>query len=178
MHASRCALLVIDIQEKLLPTMADPDRVVAKSTMLMTAAARLDVPVLVSEQYPKGLGPTVKPLAELEGAREICEKMTFSCVGDAGWAAELESIGRRQVVVCGIEAHVCVLQTAIDLLERGFDVHVVADAVDSRFAENHRLALERMRDSGAEIVTTEMVLFEWLERAGTPEFKDVSKLVK
>ena len=176
--ADRSALVVIDIQDKLAPAVAAIERVVANVGVLIAAATRLGVPVLVSEQYPKGLGSTVKDVSSLvpEGARVA--KVHFSCMGDEGFARRFKSLDRRQVVLAGIEAHVCVLQTAVDLLQRGFDVFVVGDATSSRTSENHRAALRRLSSDGVRIVTTEMVLFEWLERAGTPEFKELSRLIR
>lgn len=178
MKADRSCLLVIDIQERLLPAMAAPDKVVANTGLLLKAAARLEVPALCSEQYPKGLGHTVKEVAGLLPAGSVLEKLHFSCMGDDGICLRLGELARPQAVVVGIEAHVCVLQTVLDLRARGTEVFVVADATSSRSAENHRLALERMRQAGAQVVAAEMVAFEWLAKAGTPEFKDVSKLVK
>jgi len=172
------SLLVVDIQERLAPHMAETDRVVANSCVLLDAAKRLGVPVLVSEQYPRGLGPTEPAVAAHVPDGTVVEKVHFSCVGEPGFPERLGALGRRQAVVCGIEAHVCVLQTVEDLLARGTEVFVVADATSSRTRANHDAALERMRASGARVVTTEMVVFEWLEKAGTPEFKELSALIK
>lgn len=172
------ALLVIDIQESLAPVMADPQMVVENTTRLLKAAAILGVEVLASEQYPKGLGHTVKDLAPLLGKDAVVEKDTFSCMADDNFAARFDKLNKPQAIICGIEAHVCVLQTTIDLIERGRAVFIVADATSSRTPANHLLAIERASSAGAKIVTTEMVLFEWLRRAGTPEFKEISKLVK
>lgn len=176
--AERSCLLVIDIQSKLLPAMAEPERVVANTAVLLKAAQRLHIPVLVSEQNPRGLGPTVPELALLLPAESAIEKLHFSCLRDHGFAKRLREIGRRQAVLTGIEAHVCVLQTALDLLVDGADVFVVADATSSRLLSSQEIAFERMRQAGVRVVTTEMVLFEWLRRAGTPEFKDLSALIK
>lgn len=178
MKADQCCLLVIDVQERLAPAMHDANRVTANTAVLMQAAARLGVPALVSEQYPKGLGATVPELAQLTADGMTAEKVSFSCLGDAGYTARFRDLNRPQAVVCGIEAHVCVLQTVLDLLERGVPVYVVADATASRTPENAAAALQRMGANGAQIVTTEMVVFEWLGRAGTPEFKELSALVK
>jgi nicotinamidase-related amidase len=136
------------------------------------------VPILVSEQNPRGLGPTVASVRSLADDREVVEKMHFSCLGDDGFARRWRDLDRPQTVVAGIEAHVCVLQTALDLLAAGSRVFVVADATSSRSPDNHRAALERLRADGAEIVSTEMVVFEWLVRAGTPEFRELSALIK
>ncbi|HEC14791.1 MAG TPA: hydrolase [Rhodospirillales bacterium] len=172
------ALLVVDVQEKLVPAVLDGERVISRIGFLMTAAARLDVPLLVSEQYPKGLGGTVAGIAKLTPPGGVMEKVHFSCLGDGGCSDRISSLGRGQVIVTGIETHVCVLQTVLALLDRGKTVFVVADAASSRGEGDHRLGLERMRHAGAVIVTAEMVFFEWLERADSPEFRDLRSLVK
>lgn len=174
----RSCLLVIDIQDRLAPTMADPRMVIDNTVVLLKAAAALQIPVLVSEQYPRGLGPTVPEVAALVSPDSVVEKVHFSCMGDDGFARRYRKIARPQAVLVGIEAHVCVLQTAEQLVAAGCDVFVVADATSSRTTANHRAALERVRADGAQIVTTEMVAFEWLARAGTPEFKEISALIK
>ena len=171
-------LLVVDLQERLLPAVAAADGVIANTRTLIAAAARLEVPILVSEQYRRGLGPTVAPVAETLPAGVVVEKMTFSCLRDAGFAERHKALGRGQAVVAGTEAHVCVLQTVDDLLAAGVDVFVVADATSSRTPASHAAALRRLANEGARIVTTEMVVFEWLERAGTPVFKELSALIK
>lgn len=178
MSAAQSCLLVVDMQARLVPTMATAQAVVNNAGILIKAAKRLGVPLLVSEQYPRGLGPTVPEIAALVPADRTLQKMHFSCIGDADFAGRFREIGRRQAIVAGVEAHVCVLQTAEDLLAAGVDTFVVADATSSRTQQNHAAAMERLRDGGARIVTTEMVVFEWLTRAGTPEFKELSALVK
>ncbi len=174
----KSVLLTIDVQEKLVPAVLDCERVISRIGLLMTAAARLDAPMLVSEQYPKGLGGTVARIAELIPPGGVMEKVHFSCLGDGGCSGRILSSGREQIIVTGIETHVCVLQTVLALLDRGRTVFVVADAVSSRGEDDHRLGLERMRDAGAGIVTAEMVFFEWLERADSPEFRDLRSLIK
>lgn len=171
-------LCVVDIQERLLPAMHNKEEVVANNRRLLAAAKRLGVPVLASEQYPKGLGPTVADLKPLVPASGFAEKIEFSCAANGGYMDRLRALGRGQAIVTGIEAHVCVLQTAFGFKAGGIECFVVADAVGSRTQANHDAALARLRDAGIELVTTEMVLFEWLGRAGTPEFKDVSALVR
>jgi len=175
--ADRSALLVIDIQDKLAPAMNNIEGVVANTSILMRAASRLKIPHLLSEQYPQGLGSTIEPLAELSD-QTPAGKVTFSCMTDPGYAARFISLERNQAVIVGVEAHVCVLQTAMDLIAADVQVFVVADATTSRTPDSHAMALHRLGGAGVEIVTTEMVLFEWLEQAGTPEFKDISKLIK
>lgn len=176
--ADRSALVVIDVQERLAPAIHEADRVVDNTAVLMQAAARLGVPTLVTEQYPKGLGRTVSPLADLMPDSGPLEKVHFSCAADPGFTLKFGEVGRSQAVLAGMESHVCVNQTALELLEGGTQVFVVADATSSRRPESHRTAMDRLRAAGATIVTTEMVVFEWLQKAGTPEFKEVSKLIK
>ena len=183
-RVERSCLLVIDIQEKLLAAMHDGDAVTRNAGILMRAAGRLDVPVLASEQYPQGLGPTVDAVAEHfppgagSPSSPPVSKVTFSCAADQDYRDRLLPLKRKHAVIVGIEAHVCVLQTALELTDAGYRCFVVADAVASRTPRNHVLALERMNANGCEIVTTEMVLFEWLRAAGTDEFKELSKLVR
>lgn len=175
--ADMSSLLVIDVQERLAPAMSDIEGVIANTSILLQAANRLAIPQLVSEQYPNGLGRTLDQVASLnEGP--IVEKMSFSCMGDKDFVSHFKKAGREQAVIVGIEAHVCVLQTAMDLLSRDVQVFVVADATSSRKPESHALAMNRLRGAGAEIVSTEMVVFEWLEKADAPEFKKLSRLIK
>ncbi len=175
-------LLIVDVQEKLLPAMVDPERVVERCLRLVRAARTLGVPITYSEQYPKGLGPTAEALREALGAGgEIVPKVEFSCFKAEALRERLSDLrrdGRPQVVIGGIEAHVCVAQSAIDLEDQGFESFVVADAVASRAKTSRRLALARLFQSGVEVVDSEMVLFEWLGKAGTPEFKELQALIK
>lgn len=175
---TRSQLLIVDVQERLLPAMAAAEQVLRGCSLLATAAVRLDVPIQVSEQYPKGLGPTVPALAERVPANAILPKLNFSCLSDPAIRDRLDAAGRGQVVVAGIESHVCVLMTAMELAEAGRQVFVVADAVSSRRPESVDLALDRLRSAGVAVVNTEMVLFEWLGQAGTEEFKEISQLIK
>lgn len=177
LSASQSRLLVVDVQEKLLAVMPERELLIARCDRLLTVAGALDVPVFATEQYPKGLGSTAAPLREKLG--EIPEKLRFSCAECLAWPTAAEDdFGRDQVVVCGMETHVCVLQTVFDLLASGYRVFVVVDAVRSRFAEDREIALRRMESAGATLVTSESVLFEWCEEAGTEEFKEVSRLLK
>ena len=173
-------LLIVDMQERLLPAIPVAEQVTSQCVKLVLGAQLLGVPVAATEQYPKGLGATVSPLGEL--LDECPEKLRFSCgeILDWGTAAEPTdpALGDRpKVVVAGIEAHVCVQQTVFDLLASGFLVYVAADAVGSRHKLDWRFALERMAGGGAVITTVEAILFEWCEIAGTDEFKQISKLV-
>lgn len=177
-EADGSCLLVVDVQARLAPAVAESEGVVANCAVLMRAAARLGVPILVSEQYPKGLGPTVEALAGLAPPGSVLAKVAFSCLGDADYARRFAALGRPQAVIAGMEAHVCVLQTAMDVLAAGGSAFVVADAVSSRAPDNAAAALDRLAGAGATVVTTEMVVFEWLRRAATPEFKELSRLIK
>ena len=173
---SRSVLAVIDFQERLVPAIAGGDEVVANAVRLLSAAEQLGVPVLMTEQNPKGLGPTVSELTRPEGAVRVVAKMEFDACRARGVVDALPP--GHHIVVAGCEAHVCVLQTVLGLLDRSRRAYVVADAVGSRRPENKAAALARLDRAGAEIVTTEMVLFEWLGTAEDPSFKSVVGLVK
>ena len=179
--ASKSSLLIVDVQERLLPAMAEGAHAVSRCLILLKAAKVLDVPVAISEQYPKGLGHTVEALKADIGNAQVFEKLSFSCWRDDAIKAKLiklHDIGRPQVIVAGIEAHVCVAQTALDLAQAGFGVFVVADAVSSRVESSKTLALARMAQSGVDVINTEMAVFELLGKAGTPAFKELSTLIK
>lgn len=173
-------LLVVDVQVKLWNQIANREAVRENCRILIQGAQKLSVPLLITEQYPKGLGPTLPELrpTETEGGMAICEKTSFGCLGEPALVQSIEQTGRRNLVICGIEAHVCILQTALEALEKGFSVAVVADAIGSRSEHNRHLALERMRQSGVILLSTEMILFEWMRSSSHPAFKDISKLVK
>jgi nicotinamidase-related amidase len=176
-----CRLLIVDMQQKLLPAIRRGQQVTANCIKLVRAARLLGPPVFATEQYPRGLGPTVPELAELLAERS--EKRRFSCSESLAWGTAGDSMDsalqdRTKVVLAGIEAHVCVLQTALDLMADGYRIYVAADAVGSRRRLDRQIALQRMADSGAVITTTESVLFEWCEQAGSDEFKEISRLVK
>ena len=172
------SLLVIDVQERLLPAIADREEVLANIGRLVRGAQTLGVPVQVTEQYRKGLGASVPEIADaVEGFAPV-EKLAFSACGAPGVRDALRRGGRGGVLVCGIETHVCVTQTCLDLREEGMEVFVAADAVSSRTRRNHDVGIERMRAAGAVIVSTEMALFELLGEAGTDEFKRILPLVK
>jgi nicotinamidase-related amidase len=176
MNRDDSALLVVDMQARLLPLIVGHERLIFNVGRLIDGAKILGVPVAATEQYPQGLGPTAPTLAERLGA--IPAKLAFSC-GECGdifttWRDQ----GIWKILVCGIETHVCVGQTVHDLLGEGFRVYVAADAVGARGAIDHEIALRRMDSAGATLTTTEAALFEWCGRAGTPEFKQISQLVK
>lgn len=170
------AVLVVDVQEKLVPVIADSRRVVWNIGRLIDGANLLGLPVAATEQYPRGLGHTVTELAAR--LSDIPEKLTFSCRECAEIFQRFQQQGRYKILVAGIEAHVCVQQTVLDLLGEGFRVFVAADAIGSRFALDETMAVRRMESAGATITTTEAALFEWCEVAGTPEFKAISRLVQ
>jgi nicotinamidase-related amidase len=179
--AKKSTLLLVDVQERLLPAMAEPADAERCCLILLKAAKALDVPVTVSEQYPKGLGHTVPGLKAELGNAPVFAKLAFSCWKDAAIKDHMIGHHERQrplVILAGIEAHVCVMQTAADLSAAGFGVFAVADAMSSRAPSSHALALDRMRQNGVSVVNTEMVVFELLQRAGTSEFKALSALVR
>jgi len=173
--AQSTAVLLIDLQERLMPAIYDSEVVVARAVRLAEAARLLDVPVRATEQYPAGLGPTVKPLAAYPQA--VLAKTAFSAVTDPGFPALLPA-GTSEIVVAGCEAHVCVLQTVLGLLGGGQRVLLAADAVGSRDPADRAAAIDRARQHGVEIVTSEMVLFEWLRDAKHPKFREVQNLLK
>jgi nicotinamidase-related amidase len=174
LERERTALVVVDVQEAFRPAVLDFERVAANAATLVRGAHALGLPVVATEQYPKGLGATVPEVAEHLGAVEPLEKVCFSAADADGF----DLGGRGQALVCGIESHVCVSQTAHGLLERGFEVHVARDAVSSRTEENRELGLHKMEQAGAVVTSVETALFELLGEAGTDEFKQVQALVK
>lgn len=181
MERQNCQLLLIDVQERLLPSMAGCESLLLNCRRLLEASAELDIPLTISEQYRKGLGETEASLLAASGHGTRFDKLHFGCAGDPEILFHLTGLkgsGRRQVVVAGIETHVCVLQTALGLVSADFDVFVVADAVTSRTERNRDLALDRMARAGVPVVSTEMVLFEWLQVAGTDAFRTVSQLIR
>lgn len=173
----KTALLIIDIQEKLMPVILDAEMVFANTNKLLKGASILNIPVILTEQYPKGLGNTC---AEIELPENILpvEKMCFSCMRSENIIQQLKANNITTLILCGVESHICVLKTALEALENNFEVHVVADAVSSRTKENKQLSLERIRQSGAFIVSTEMILFQLIDEAGTEAFKAISRLIK
>ena len=182
LNAARSLLLIVDIQEKLAPAIHEGAAAIANNRRLLAAAAQLKVPVVVTEQYVRGLGPTVADLQPwLQEATvnvEKIEKIHFGACGEPGFVAGLQARQRPQIVITGMETHVCVLQTALGLLAAGFEVYLVADAASSRTPDNKAAALARLQAAGASIVTTEMVIFEWLERAGTADFRALLPQIK
>jgi len=176
MSSDDTALLIVDAQEKLLRVIPHRDRLVWNLTRLLTGAEILQVPCVATEQYPEKLGATVRELQQF--VEPLAGKLTFSCCGQAEFVDQLKGIGVQKVVVAGIEAHVCVMQTSLDLLSEGYEVYVPVDAVGSRYEVDCVTAQRRMESSGATLVTTEMTLFEWCREAGTAQFKQISQLVR
>jgi nicotinamidase-related amidase len=175
-----CVLVLVDLQKRLLNAFADDTRtrVVRYATALIESAGILGLPILVTEQYPRGLGPTVSPIRDRMGDTAPIEKTVFSCARSPDFRTALDATGRRDVLMCGVETHVCVLQTAGDLIADGFRIHVAADGTGSRRHLDWERGLAVMERAGAVVGTTEMFLFQLLERAGTDEFRAVSKLIK
>lgn len=180
-RAGDSVLIIIDVQERLAGAMEPAARegVIRNARILLDAATRLDIPVLATEQYPKGLGPTVSELAaNLPGGAPRLEKTCFSCAGDESFRVALASSGRTQVILAGMEAHVCVLETALELRASGREVFVVEDACCSRNRSHHSNAMERLRAAGVIVTNTESVLFEWLRDARNEHFKAISALLR
>lgn len=172
------ALLIIDLQERILPVIRNIDAVLDNTVKLIKGFKALQLPIYFTEQYPKGLGPTSqKILDELQGYTAI-NKMSFSCSGAENLFEEFHKKKLSQIAVCGVESHVCVQQTVLDLIANDFQVNLAADAVSSRKEIDYDTAMARMRTLGAEVTTTESILFELLEVCGTAVFKEVSKIVK
>lgn len=178
LSAADSLLLVIDIQDRLLPVMKDGDGVVRNTVRLLQGAEALAVPVLLTEQYPQGLGATVPLVRAAAGQAPALPKRDFSAWDDPAIRAHIDNSGRQQMVIAGIEAHVCVLQTALQLVGAGYRVAVVMDAISSRHADSVAVARQRMTAAGVVPVTTEMCLFEWLGTAANPAFKAVTALIK
>jgi nicotinamidase-related amidase len=176
---TQSALLVIDVQEAYRGRTIEHDRMLRGVRRLIEAAGILGVPVLATEQYPKGLGHLMREVTELLPVGcEVIEKISLSCCGEPRFTARLDELGRKQIVVCGLEAHACVNQTVHDLLERGYRVHVPFDAISSRFEHDYRIGWEKIIGSGAVPATVEMTCLEWVKTAAIPEFKAIQKLIK
>ena len=171
--AANTTLVVIDMQERLLPAIRDPEPLVANTRLLLRAASALELPVMVTTQYRKGLGPTTAAVAELLTSGEPFDKLTFSAFGSADFARAVAATGRETLLLCGVEAHICVLQTGLDALAAGYRVHLVADATGSRAARNADLGARRLERAGAVLSTAEMAIYELLGASGTPAFKSL-----
>jgi nicotinamidase-related amidase len=172
------ALLVVDMQEKLLPFIPSRARLEWNVGRLIDGARLLGLPVVATEQYPRGLGPTSAAVREKLGPADLPSKTCFSCRECGELFSQLRDRGVYKILVCGIESHVCVQQTALDLLAESFRIYLAVDAIGARHALDHDIALRRMESSGATLTTVEAALFEWCETASAPEFKAISALVK
>lgn len=171
-------LVVIDMQEPFLRGIFERDRVVGNVSILVEAAKTLGLPVVATLQYQAKMGDVIPEIDQALPEGERIDKTTFSCCGKKGFVAALEKLGHPGVILCGVEAHICVNQTVLDLLRLSYQVYVVADAVSSRKESNYRIGLERMSQAGAVIISTEMAVFELLRDAAAPEFKKILELVK
>jgi nicotinamidase-related amidase len=171
-------LLIVDVQERLAAVMKERDKVVNNCLHLIELAKMINIPVVVTEQYPKGLGRTVPEIQSAVPQYRPVEKITFNCCGEQNFPPEIKRLNRKKIILTGMETHVCVLQTATGLLQEGFILHVPRDAVCSRTDENRRAGLDFMRDAGAVITSTETALFQLMKVAGTEEFKKISQRIK
>jgi nicotinamidase-related amidase len=180
LEADSCALVVVDIQEKLLPPIFNKEALVKNSQLLIRLAKILDLPIMVTTQYSKGLGATVPEIASLLDSVTIFDKLEFSCFGSDQFRSRLKALpgNRNTVLLCGMEAHICVMQTALGALNEGYLVHVASDAVGSRAEWNWKIGLDRMKSAGAVISSTEMMMYELLRCSGTPQFKELLQYLK
>ncbi len=180
LDADQCALIVIDIQQKLLPPIFEKERLIKNSQILIRLAGILQIPTLLTTQYAKGLGPTVPEISSLAPDYPPIDKQMFSCFGSDVFCSLLKRLPgtRTTVLLCGMETHICVMQTALAALREGYLVHVASDAVSSRAEWNWKVGLERMRDAGAIISSTEMMLYELLRSSGAPAFKELLPYLK
>ncbi len=180
LEADRCALLVIDIQQKLLPPIFQKEQLVRNAQLLIRAAGVLNIPAIVSTQYAKGLGSTVPEVASLLPDTEAIDKNLFSCFGSDVFCTLLKRLpgNRNTLLLCGMESHICVMQTALAALREGYIVHVASDAVSSRTESNLKIGLERMRAAGAVISSTEMMIYEMMRSSGSAAFKEMLPYLK
>jgi nicotinamidase-related amidase len=175
LDGDRCVLLVVDIQEKLLPPIFEKERLVRNSQLLIRLARILDMPIVATTQYAKGLGKTVPEIASLLPESDTIDKLEFSCFGSDAFCSQLKRLpgNRNTVLLCGMESHICVTQTALGALREGYLVHVASDAVSSRTEWNWKIGLDRMRAADAVISSTEMMIYELLRRSGGEAFKEL-----
>lgn len=180
LEAAQCALAVIDIQQKLLPPIFNREQLVRNAQLLIRLAQITEIPTLLTTQYAKGLGGTVEEIASLVPQAAAHDKLEFSCFGSQEFCGAMKRLpgGRNTLLVCGMETHICVLQTVMAALNAGYLVHVAADAVGSRAEFNWKIGLERMRDAGAVISSTETMMYEIMRASGTPVFKEMLKHLK
>lgn len=179
LRAEECALAVIDIQEKLLPPIWESERMVRNSQLLIRMALAMNLPILVSTQYAKGLGRTIPEIASLLPDVNVIDKLEFGCFGNGEYCSAVSKLSERNtLLLCGMETHICVMQTALGALNQGMNVHVAADAVSSRTELNWKLGLNRTQAGGAVISSTEMMLYELMGKSGTATFKEMLKWIK
>jgi nicotinamidase-related amidase len=180
LNVDECALAVIDIQQKLLPPIFNKEQLIRNASLLIRLAKILNIPTLLTTQYAKGLGGTVPEIASLMDGTEAIDKLEFSCFGKDTFCSAVKSLpGKRNtMLLCGMETHICVMQTALGALEQGYLVHVASDAVGSRAESNWKVGLERMRDAGCVISSTEMMMYELLRQSGTAAFKELLPYLK
>jgi nicotinamidase-related amidase len=178
LNLGNSVLLVIDIQVKLLNVMSEKEALLENVQKLIKGLQLLGVPIIITEQNPKGLGPTQQELIQLLPNVSPLPKFCFSCSQDKGFSDTLSKLNRRQILVCGIESHICVYQTAMELLQQGNEVQIVTDGVASRVASNKQVAISRLQAEGAKLTSTEMLLFELLKTAESPNFKEISRMIK
>jgi len=174
----RSAALIIDIQERLYPFIFENEKLTINVSKLIEGLKIIGIPIFITEQYVKGLGPTIEPVATLLGSHPRIEKMAFSCCDEPRVMEGIAVTGKENILIAGIESHVCVLQTVLDLTRNGYHPVVVEDCVSSRHENDKRVAIERMRQEGAIITTSESILFELLRYSGTEQFRGISRLVK
>ncbi|MDR3175444.1 MAG: hydrolase [Desulfovibrio sp.] len=177
-HAEDTAAVAIDFQERLLPAMHDSDELIRSSRVLLSGLNALNVPVLLTRQYPKGIGDIVPEIREVTANALVCDKLTFSCCGSEAFASALQKLQKKNIILCGVETHVCVLQTALDLLASGYKVFMAADCTGSRRRRDRATGLKRADREGALLTTYEQTLFELLESSTSPAFKTISGLVR
>jgi nicotinamidase-related amidase len=180
LEAEQCALIVVDIQQKLLPPIFNKEMLVRNSQLLVRLAKILSIPIMMTTQYSKGLGATVLEVASLLPDVTAIDKLEFGCFGSDAFRAGLKSFpgSRNTLLLCGMETHICVMQTALGALNDGYLVHVASDAVSSRSEWNWRIGLDRMREAGAVISSTEMMMYELLRCSGTAQFKEMLSYLK
>ena len=178
LNRKNTGLIVIDVQEKLVPAIHNNKEVIGNCVKLIEGFKALDLPVFVTEQYPEGIGKTVKSIHNALGDIAVKEKMIFSCMGIEGFALELRKARLDYIVLCGIETHVCLWQSSMDLLNDGFNVTVASDCVSSRKESDRITALTRMAQNGVQVASCEMILFELLEKSGDEEFKKILSIIK
>lgn len=178
LQLNQSCLVVVDVQGKLAQLMYNKQSLLDNIKILIRAAEILNIPIIWCQQYPQGLGATVNEIAELLKDNEPIDKTSFDCTGDEKFRTKLGSLDKKNIILCGIETHVCIYQTTKSLLEEGYHVELIADAVSSRTLQNKQIAMDKMRIAGANISSTEMVLFELLKDAANPKFKEIAKLIK